>query len=252
MSASIGKDLASSGTGDGGSSTTVPIWIPDAPPIVAHASDDEFADQAAFDAKWAKAASPGASYVSRAVANGRLTLSGTGSGADNSVRWYQAIPASEFVIYTKVSLECPNTNYTNGIIFVSDNLATSPSTADALQLEVYWGSASQGYIYRLWSAYNTISTPSTLVGTVRGGSAYFRMRVNGTSVAGDFSTDGIGWVNISTVVAGFTPVHMGIAFDKFDATLGYGHFEFFRCQVGSGISGMNASRLGREAQLLVA
>ena len=226
------------------------IWLPGARPLIPSVLDDEFdGSLAAFNARWNKA-DPDSRYT-HSLANGRLTVTGIGVGSARWVRYTQPTPAAEFVIYTKVSGETTNTNYTTVGIIVAQDLATDPANGDSQNMSMEWTVGGSYLINRTYTGYIAFGATATALHPPASG-AYLRMRVNGTSVAGDFSQDGVSWVNVSTLTLGYTPSRVGLGMNKDDAVQGWGHYEFFRCIPGPGTSAFNATSLGREVDLLMA
>lgn len=221
--------------GSGGSS----IFSADVPPASPSAYDDEF-PAGSINAKWSTWDVAG--ILTKSISNNHLKLKITGNGSDRWAGLYQAVPGSEFAIYTKMGVTGTLTNFMEACIFVSENLGSNPSTADFRTLEYVVGAALDQPFTRTWSAYNGSASASTQWGIP---AAYARMRLNGTTCSTDFSIDGVNWLELATVTLGFTPVHMGLAFNN--TTNGVAKdafFKFFRCFSGAGTSGFDATAIG--------
>ena len=218
------------------------VWSADVPPTSAHASDDEMAS-GSVDAKWTEWDPGSAVTITMDTTRRMMKMVHVGTG---TIQWggvRQAVPASEFTAYTRVGIL--NNTGASGFaagLFVSDNIASSPTTADFRTTD--HGSSNAGFSIngRTWSAYNG-SASATAVRTLL--AVYMRVRVNGTSHTSEFSVDGVTWHFLSTVTLGFTPTHFGIAIGGIDnAVTTYAYFRFFRVFSGAGSSGVDATYIG--------
>jgi hypothetical protein len=234
-----------------GSGSTVTVWIPDAPPLIASAYDDEFSGTT-LDAKWSTWDVAG--LLSKTVKGGRLGLTSSG---DSTVRWagiYQVTPpASEYAFAAKVSISCATNEIVVAAPFVSESLSGAPTTADILSAEVFSSTAGAvGWISRRWSAYNgTASGASNTMSNKRIHSVYIMGRVTGTTVSYDYSEDGISWYVLQPNFA-FTsvPVHFGLGvMVQTNTVTRTVYFDWFRVLQGAGTSGFDTNTLGRMLSL---
>lgn len=236
--------------GDGTFATTgiggIQSWYPDAPPASAHSCDDEM-DGGSVDAKWTEWDPSDSVTFSMDTTRHMLKCVQTGNGG---VRWaglYQAVPASEFAIYAKVHpiYASPQTNGMGLGIFVSDDIATNPTTADFREIDLGMSTNSFGGIQtRTWTAYN--GTASATFTKSLFPTPYLRIRCNGTTFLSESSPDGVTWFTIDNATLGFTPTHMGICFVVTQNTIeGTGLVSFFRVFSGAGTSGYHSTHIGR-------
>lgn len=227
------------------------IWTPNAPNPAAAGfhvgTSDEF-NGSSLDGKWNEFDVAGYMTATVDVATRRVHLTGVGNGSDRQSGIYQAIPGSEFAFYAKVSLITPIGRWSSIGLFVAD--LTVPSTADLETCQYAVGNSASptaDYVWQhnFWTQYNTVSTlRGSMTSLATGG--YIRMRINGTSVKSDVSSDGVSWIQIGSVTTGFTPAHFGINFNSFlSGNTAIGIADFFRVYVGAGVSGIDATRIGR-------
>lgn len=227
------------------------IWSPDAPNPGASgfhaATSDEF-NGSALDAKWSEF--DVADYMTPSIDTGmrRLLLTATGNGGDRQSGIYQAVPGSEFAFYARVHVITALGRWTSIGLFVAD--LAIPATADLETCQYAVGNSASptaDYVWQhnFWTQYNTVSTlRGSMTSLATGG--YIRMRINGTSVKSDVSSDGVSWIQIGSVTAGFTPAHFGVNFNSFlNGNQAIGIVDFVRVFAGAGTSGINATRIGR-------
>ena len=221
----------------------VNVWLPDAPPSSPSAYDDEFT-AGSLGGIWSTWDPSSSHTITVDTTRRMLKIVQTGNAG---TRWggiYQAVPASEFAIIAKVSLLNQNgaSGYAMGV-FVSENISSSPTTADFRTCDLANNDTASNIFTRTWSAYNGSSSASTNRQYLAN---YLRIRCNGTSCKSDYSLDGIGWVQFASVTLGFTPTHMGIALNASDNTLeATGYCDFFRVASGAGTSAYNGFAIGR-------
>lgn len=219
----------------------VQVWFPGAPPSSPSAYDDEFDSVSGLWSTW----DPGTMLSTNGLDTNKhmYKLESTGSGTIRHAGIYQAVPGSEFAIYTRVGL--PPFAGASGMaagLFVSDDIGTNPTTAD-FRDNVYTQNTTQVLVAsRTWTAYNGSSSLQDSRAYVLN---YLRIRCNGTAFNADISPDGLSWHTITTRTLGFTPTHMGLLLGIVDAQVGTGYFEFFRVFSGAGTSGRDATNIGR-------
>lgn len=222
--------------GSGGSS----IFSADVPPTSPSSQDDEF-PTGAINARWSTW--DPATILTKSIDNHHLYLKTTGNSTDRWAGLYQAVPGSEFAIYTKTMANGGIGNFFEPAIFVSDNISSSPTTADFRTLEAVLGATTNSMFTRTWSAYNGSGSSSTNNNGFL--ACYMRLRCNGTACTSDFSLEGVNWLTLATITLGFTPTHMGLAFNNTTNLVTKGaRFKFFRCFAGAGTSGFDATSIG--------
>lgn len=238
----------------GGGGSSLDVWLADAldtgAPFYDATTSDEFSG-ASIDAKWTEN-DPG-SAITFAADSDRGMIKATVGGVA-AFRWgflYQPVPGSEFTAYCKVSCIHNSVRILAGL-FVSQNMATLPTTADTqvLWTGFYDGAAttSAGSLTDytgnngIGGAFN-IATYSPGVNQF---CPYLRIRCNGTSFIGDVSPDGISWTQGGAgQTLGYTPASFGIAvYNENASSIGTVLFDFFRVYAGAGASVSDATRIG--------
>lgn len=127
-------------------------------------------------------------------------------------------------------------------MFVADDIATNPTTADIRELDLNNSSTAFTVAARTWSAYNGTASSSTFR-TIQ--APFLRMRCNGTTCTTEVSTDGVTWLFMDTRTLAFTPSYFGLMIGTADnAVTVYGYFRFFRVFSGAGTSGADGSSIG--------
>lgn len=187
-------------------------WTPDAPPTgSAHAKTDEFDTGSSWAAKWTEFDQ--SAELTPTVANGFGKLSVADAGTTRNVAMYQAVPAvAAYAFACKLHMAQVG-NVTGSLqagLFLSQDLDSAPTTADWEGIRLVQGSALNFATWTL-TAYNAAqgALSGNLSRTDR--SCYMRCRVTSTTtVAWDWSDDGIGWHELTNHTIGFTPVHMGV------------------------------------------
>jgi hypothetical protein len=226
----------------------VSLWYPDAPPSSPHSCDDEM-NGSVVNAKWTELDPANQVTWSMDTTAHMLKAVGTDPGTGNTrlSGLYQAVPASEFTIYTR----CSNI-YSSTVakaldvgIFVSEDLAANPTTADLRAASLFQFNTGRGVRNAAYAAYNGAVTVGTSYSDPQ---PYLRIRCNGTAYVSDVSFDGISWFLLQAVTLGFTPAHFGVFIAQAGSGAGpeaTGYWKFFRCFSGAGVSGYNATRIGR-------
>lgn len=234
--------------------TTPAKWNPDLPPTSPHACDDEMLG-GAVDAKWGTW-DPGSvvSAWSMDTTRKMLQAQSTTSAGQRVAGRYQAIPHSEFTIYTKPSLltdidYATDTNqWVSAGLLVAGNIAGSPTTAPFFTagLQYVTSSGLQFGQSWAWSNYTTLGTNVERAGQF----IYYRLRVNGIACFAECSCDGQSWLLIRSGNLGFTPAYLGLQLTHYNNTVGINvqpRWQFFRCFSGAGSSAYNATSIGRYA-----
>ncbi len=213
------------------------IWMPDAEPVSPHADDDECAGSSIAGAwtDWDEGA-----YVTTTASAANKWYEFTGTG-NNATRWaglYKAIPNSIFSITGKFSWMTSST--ANGALRIGvfcGDLAT-PSTGDIRVISVSSTGVDSTTITETYAAWDGVASAGTTIANVR--AAYFRLRCNGTTVASDWSEDGITWVNAASVTTAFTPAHAGVCFRMLTTGVtGWGRVHWIRYRSGAGAADFN-------------
>ncbi len=220
------------------------VYITSVPPTSLGANDDYFTGNllTGSGGKWTEWDPAG--IISPAIDSTFQMVRWSHAG-NGSTRWagiYQAVPASEFVIYAWVrALDTSPANAQAGI-FVSEDLGSAPTTADIRTAVFYSGGAAA----ETWSAYNGSASASSTVTSIRPQGGWVRLRCNGTTIASDCSDDGWVWRQIASVTIGFTPVHMGLAsLCTTNLTTNFFSAKLFKVFTGAGCSAIEATEIGR-------
>lgn len=202
----------------GGASTPADfsLWLPDAPPEIPGALDDEFTTVGAgvpsgwteFDPDTLQTVAVGSRglELSRVIADAPPTYSFSGI--------YKAIPAGDFSVIVQVScsieagLSCDTPAglaLFENAVDTSKKIAalsfTSDDVAIVLSVEVEY-----------FTNYQTFSASKVVKGKQLQPGPYFRVRRTGTDYFFDVSGNGIAWSGLlvqTEVQLGFTPLHFG-------------------------------------------
>lgn len=214
----------------GGMSEDFSIWCPDAPPAVAGADDDEFADASGgLPAGWTEF-DPDVIQTVGEDEQG-LTLLQATHGGDNMTGIYKAIPAGNFTIAAKVgTLGVPS--YAAAGMALWENAAGNNGI---YTIELRYG-ASGVYVIR-WTNKTTKAVELWPGGENVLTDVYMRIRRNGTTYYFDVSVLGIGWVQMYTTGSlAFVPSHYGLYINNsgtFNNLVGrFGFFRYKNSDVG--------------------
>lgn len=166
---------------------TLPDWLalsPDATPASPNALDDEFNVTGTLDPAWTATNKNG--YVT-SVAKSHLSITHT-SGESGFFCLHKALPATPFLVTTKIQLSTKNINFQNvGFCLFKAGTQTAKS--------ITWDtSASAALTTAKWSAYGTITGNTSFAVNPYGSAFYARFSDDGTNVTYQFSADGINWV----------------------------------------------------------
>ncbi len=217
------------------------IWLPDAPPLVPHALDYNGGSDISGFTEWDIIG-----VLAPSAANGHMVLTYTSNGGGPQAGMYKAKPASsEYVIYQKMDVVTAGALVNRYGIALFQNPAVTLGDNDVLVTVMPIAGAGQVYSYgnQDYAAFAT-----TRASAVFGPVSYLRVRVNGTTIAHDFSHNGIFWINLVTFTAAFTATHFGpfIQSSNGNTVVTTGLMRFVRVFEGAGTSGFNATRIGRE------
>jgi len=205
------------GVGVGGGGTAITMFSVDVPPLVAETEDDEFTTST-LDPKWTEWDVP--SNMTVGFDGQRLTLTQTtGGGVTQFAGIFQPVPSSEFTAYIKVASNVDRAvgagTWHLGLV-VGDDLTGNPATSTFASL-----SLNQGGNVRLqqYTDYNgPFLANMGLDGVVNSTATYLRVRLNGTTISTDWSSDGQTWNMITDAEAlPFTPGEIGIHLDNSDS-----------------------------------
>ncbi len=222
------------------------VWNPDVPDTTVTGYDattsDEF-DAGSLDAKWLEADPAGKLTLGIDTPRRMMSMDLISAGVAAWTFAYQAVPGSEFAAYAKVYCIQPVTSQVQAGVFVSEDLAAAPTTADIRAVSTYYYNSIVGLESGTYSAYNGGISASYSLETA-GYHQYVRIRCNGTTCSTDVSIDGVSWVTTATAVLGFTPVHFGIG-ARSTTTAGKILVDFFRVYEGAGTSAVDATYIGK-------
>lgn len=224
----------------------VPMWFPAAPPVSPSAQDDEFdSGSSVLNVKWSKWDVPGILTATNDTTKNMGKLVSTSNGTVRMTGIYQAVPGSEFAVYARIAFNYDGASGQGAIaaLMIAGDLAGAPSTAGFHTIELDRVANSVFVRARTWTSYTTATTRATYS---QMDACYFRIRANGTTVAMDFSVDGVGWTQIDTRTAAFTPANIGIALYNGDSGVSLtAYVDFFRVFAGAGSSAIGATEIGR-------
>jgi len=220
------------------------LWVPDAPPVSPSACDDEF-DDASFDTGLWTEFDPASKL---AVSEGEvgLILDQDTAAGDNWAGVYQSIPSGDFCITTKLSTICLLFNIAIvGLVLWED--ATNVN-AGLYALVLQWNPAAyygRVAFHRMNNYGSWNSTPIEIYDQIFT-HLYVRIRRIGSTYYCDFSSNGIGWVQIWTGSLAFTPGHFGLGINNInqEITIRAIHSFFRYTNSGALIQILEGDRIG--------
>jgi hypothetical protein len=203
------------------------LYLPDWPPSSAGAGDDEFADNSAgVPSGWTEWDVGARLTVAEGEDGTKMTWAGDFSELSGMRK---AIPAGDFSLITKISLSATG-NFEGGI-FLAEDLAANPSTADVQTLMMrYDGGMLFSIAAQRWSAYNSLlSTNFFTSSRTHGGTIYLRWRRISTNLHADYSFDGLSWLRMGAAFAEpFTIAHVVLGGAARNSDGGTAYFRFYR------------------------
>jgi len=194
--------------GDPGSGVAV-VYFQDAPPESPNANDDEFNTGSLNTSVWSEWDVGG--VMTPTVGTYGLKLSHSVTTLDSLAGIHRSVPAGDWSITTKVSLAGTGTNYTQGGIFLSEDIVANPSTADIRFFGILYANNNEFQVRVLrCSAYNSFTSNVFNLTTMGHAALYFRIRrISGTYFY-DMSSDGLNWMQVYSESAPFTVARMGL------------------------------------------
>lgn len=232
--------------------TSVNQWSADAKPVSPNAADREFTTNGAAIGLTTFDPGTALSGGTLAVAEGTLRLiTAGGAGSQNkTVFLYNAVPGSEFAVYSKLIMDGPlNANYRSiGLALGNAGVATN-ATPRVTLLEHADVNAVQPFIaVRTYSATAIVSTEvaATQNGATVWNPIYQRLLVNGANATFWDSVDGRYWRRFGgTIALPFTPSFVGVGmFTSTTAVVSAG-CDWLRYFTGAGSSVPGANNIGR-------
>lgn len=212
----LGRNTAGAGAGEevtweqARAWATQKIWTPDFPPASAGALDDEFQlASGGVPAGWTEYDHATEYTITEDSAPGVKILY-TGTTANRLGGIYKADPTGDITVVAKVSMSGLRANGAGiGIGLLQDG---ATSTADAHWVRIGFDGTNMFALTTIFTAYNVFSSnPITIADSALGlTGAWLRIRRTGTTYAFDFSTDGVGWLGLSSGAISFTPTHIAI------------------------------------------
>lgn len=209
------------------------IYTPLAPPEIAGAFDDEFADSSwGIPAGWSESDFDNNTTVTEDEAG--LVLAQPSVATDSVSGIYIDIPEGDFTIWTKVS----SSNYRLSGAPIAGLALYQDGSSSSLPLVAFVLRSSNTAVtveVQNWSDYNTFAstpaTPKTISVDVLPNNAFLRIRfLSGTLVYSfDYSTDGIGWEQVYSSTISVSPNHIGLIINNQNTTKDMSaRFPFFR------------------------
>lgn len=190
-------------------------WEPLAPPSLGTDSDDEFSDGSFDTVLWDEFDQSGILTVSEADQGLIFALS---SATQEIGGVYQSMLTGwDWSIITKVCIVGDQSGDTKAGIWFAEDINSNPTTCDHDIFGVYQGGSGMGVQAEYYTNYNTYSSGHTnqVHAPPIGTSYWIRVRLEQTgestySYHFDYSTDGMGWMNIGTFTRSFTPAEFGL------------------------------------------
>jgi hypothetical protein len=219
---------------------TYTFFDPDKFPASPTSQSDHF-DDASIDGKWTAWQAGGSLTVAESDHHLRYTNTG-----DNAYTWrghFQALPAGDFTITTKVNLIWSFVNYLSVGLALYEDAAANPNTSDvyAWTCEIPLGYVQTRITYL--NAYNSWnSSPADKTHSYYC-VPYLRIRRSGTTLYFEYSLNGIYWFQQYTVAQPFVPKEMGLIMMNYANTVtGYGLFDFFYYEAANNVLPLGGSR----------
>ena len=227
----LGRNTAGAGAGEevtweqARAWATQKIWTPDYPPASAGALDDEFADVSGglpggwteYDHGTLLTPVEGSEGFRMQMAAGTVNFL---AGA------YKSDPGGDITVWTKVSLSATRVNSRVGLAWFQD---AASSTGDLHAVVMAYDTTSMYVITSTYTGYNTGVTNVITLTDVQGGSGlYFRTRRTGTTYTFEWSSDGVGWMVLSSGAIAFVPLHVGLIASSNGSAAGVAVSKFFR------------------------
>jgi hypothetical protein len=192
------------------SSTPLTLFSVDAPPVSPETEDDEFT-ASALDAKWTVWNQP--STLTVGFDDQRLKMVQTdGGGTIQFAGIFQPVPSSEFTAFIKIASNVDRAvgaaSWHMGLL-VGDDLTSNPATSTFAALSI--NSGGNVRLQRYTDYNGPFIANMGLDGVNPSTVTYLRVRLNGTTISTDWSTDGQTWnMNTDSEVLPFTPGEIGI------------------------------------------
>lgn len=217
------------------------IWRPEARPLIAHAEDSEF-DVAGAGAPSGFTLFDPAASGAVSVDDGGLLITQAPSpsppGTTPISGIYRTIPPGDFTIMTKVSIACPwvtPTVFGAGFALWQD--APGPSGgAYTFGLETYHTGTTSKITGWRWNSYQARNSEVITLNSINGGpghvGCFLRLHRSGTTYTIDWSSDGIGWIQVGAAISlVFVPQQFGFFVYNSDNNTGLSmaaRFQFWR------------------------
>lgn len=224
-----------SGVGSGALATaTIDLWDVDQPPAQAEDENDEFSD-GALAGKWTEFDS--GAIQTPTESGGALALAQTSQATATLTGVYQTLPAGDFTIAVKLSLDADTPGgdgqaWQAGIA-LWENAASDTAAAFLAgpAVEQVTGSVRRAIGWSTWAGHDDLMLPywDSQGFTWEASTAlYLRLRRTGTEYHLDWGPDGETWYT-SPVMVDFTPAQVGIGlYNKASGVTITGSFGFFR------------------------
>jgi hypothetical protein len=228
IATAVGNDVTitiASGVGGGGVSSDGSYWEPLAAPASGTVYDDEFSDSSFDTGLWTEFDPDGIQTVDEQPYGLRLVQSST--AGDDLTGIYQSIPAGDFTIVARVSGLGLLANFIHAGLALWDD-ATS-SAAGLYVAAMSHDTAGIDWVVQRWNHYQSWNNTLATVAGTNAPQCFIRIRRNGTTYNFDFSSDGIGWMRISSTTLVFTPNEFGLFINNNNQGVNIaGIFQFFR------------------------
>jgi hypothetical protein len=191
----------------------VNVWMPDAPPIVPHAQDDEFNDENFNTSKWTEWDVMNKITIVEQEWGLEMTVT-----TDPGINWggvYQSVPTGgDFSMMAKIDMLTTRFDTFSAGLFLAEDLDAGPSTANLVTLHLAVPEGALTVNASEWSAYDAflVTRASDNITDYIIPHIYLRIRVVGSDYEVDYSINGLSWNFMHGEQAlPFTPVHCGIA-----------------------------------------
>jgi hypothetical protein len=223
----------------GGGGASVSMWLPDAPPATAHASDDEFNDSTVTGwTEWDVS-----SRLTVAENDNRLAMTMTPVANYHLAGIFKARPSGDFTMYARGFARTDESANIGYGLMVSATLGSAPTTAPV----DFFGVQGNSVVRYPMGSYTGPSsgTVAQALNFPASRAMYFRLRVVSNACWYAWSMDGRSWSEYSTsFTPGFTIAEIGLcAWNNTGTATLIVDWEFFRVVASTTASQMLNGRM---------
>lgn len=221
------------------------FWSVDAAPESPHSQDQEF-DGNSMPSGWAEWDVGG--LITPSFGDGFAKFTNLSSGSVQSRGIFRTCPAdAEWSIWARVSYSIVQAAPTTIGVFISEDIATNPTTSKIAFCGFDTGSSGTSSQASRATGPGYVGTLTNVAsfGTANSHCGYARIGYDGTNFTFFASLDGLTWLSLGVAIAKtFTPTHAGIHLRNASGNTSYHHVDFYRVKAGAGSAGVGAGLFG--------